>query len=133
MRLGNQKGMTLVEVLIALVILGVIASGLATALSVSHKTTFGINQRTTAESLTRTELEYIKYIAYDDSLDPGHPQYDVDPNINIPAGYSIEVAAERLDPKGDGIDNDDGIQQVTVEVYFEGELLLTTESYKVNR
>ena len=129
----GQKGLTLLEVVIAVALFGIIAAGLFMALNVSLKATATTDRLTIAESLTRSELEYIKACPYDSSLDPGHPQYDVDPSLTIPSGYTIEVTAERLDPKGDGFDNDDGIQEVTVEVYFEGELVVSTDAYKVNR
>lgn len=130
-RLGNQKGLTLVEVLIALTIFAAISASLFIALNVSHKTTHSVNEQTTAESLTRAELEYIKSCDYDAENNP--PVYEVDPDLVIPTKYSIEVTVERLDPEGDGTDNDDGIQKVTVQVKYDGELVLTTASYKVNR
>ena len=130
-RLGNQKGLTLVEVLIALTVFAAISASLFIALNVSHKTTHSVNEQTTAESLTRAELEYIKSCDYDAENNP--PVYEVDPTLDIPTKYSIEVTAERLDPEGDGTDNDDGIQKVTVKVYYDGELVLTTASYKMMR
>jgi prepilin-type N-terminal cleavage/methylation domain-containing protein len=136
-RLGNQKGLTLVEVLIALTIFAAISVSLFIALNVSHKTTHSVNEQTTAESLTRAELEYIKSCDYDAENNP--PVYGVDPDLVIPTKYSIgppggpPVVAERLDPEGDGFDNDDGIQKVTVKVYYDGELVLTTASYKMMR
>lgn len=130
-RLGNQKGTSLVEVLLALAIFGAIVVSLFIALNVSHRTTFSVNRQTTAESLTRAELEYVKSCDYDDVNNP--PVYGVDPNLAIPTGYSIDVTAERLDPEGDGTGNDDGIQKITVKVYYDGELVVTTESYKVRR
>lgn len=133
--MGNQKGLSLVEVVIAVAVLAIIATGIITAMHVSLKTTAIANERTTAESLTRTELEYIKQCDYDDSLDPGHPQYGLDPTIiaTMPAGFSMVVTAERLDPSNNGTDDDEGIQKVTVSVSYEGELVVTTESYKVKR
>lgn len=130
-RLGNQKGTSLVEVLLALAIFGAIVVSLFIALNVSHRTTFSVNRQTTAESLTRAELEYVKSCDYDDVNNP--PVYGVDPTLYIPTGYSIDVTAERLDPEGDGTGNDDGIQKITVKVYYDGELVVTTESYKVRR
>ena len=130
-RLGNQKGTSLVEVLLALAIFGAIVVSLFIALNVSHRTTFSVNRQTTAESLIRAELEYVKSCDYDDVNNP--PVYGVDPTLYIPTGYSIDVTAERLDPEGDGTGNDDGIQTITVKVYYDGELVVTTESYKVRR
>ena len=130
-RLGSQKGLTLVEVVIALAVFAAIAVSLFIALNVSHRTTHSVNQETTAESLTRAVLEYVKSCDYDDINNP--PVYGVDPTLDIPTKYSIEVAAERLDPEGDGFDDDDGIQKVTVQVKYDGDLILTTENYKVDR
>ena len=130
-RLGNQKGTSLVEVLLALAIFGAIVVSLFIALNVSHRTTFSVNRQTTAESLTRAELEYVKSCDYDDVNNP--PVYGVDPTLYIPTGYSIDVTAERLDPEGDGTGNDDGIQKITVQVDYDSELVVTTESYKVRR
>lgn len=129
--MGKQKGLTLVEVLIAVVVLAIIASGIFTALHVSLKTTGVANERTTAESLTRTELEYIKNCDYDDTNNP--PVYGLDPTMTIPPLFSMDVTAERLDPSGNGTGDDEGIQKVTVGVSYEGDLVVTTESYKVKR
>ena len=136
-RLGNQKGLTLVEVLIALAVFGVIVVSLFIALNVSHKTTHSVNRETTAESLTRSELEYIKSCDYDES---GDPSYGLDPNIDLAGDpyngrYSITVIAVPIDPVTYEPlpSGDDGIQKVTVQVYYDGDLVVATESYKVKR
>ena len=135
-RLGNQKGVGLIEVLISLAVFVAIVVSLFIALNVSQETTFGVDRRTTAESLTRAELEYIKSCDYDDVNNP--PVYGLDPNIDLDAEpyngrYSITVTAEHLDPSGDGTEDDEGIQKIAVQVYYDGELVLATESYKVKR
>ncbi|MBA7599185.1 hypothetical protein ES703_06212 [subsurface metagenome] len=135
-RLGNQKGMGLVEVLIAVIIFGAIAVSLFIALNVSHRTTFSVNRQTTAESLTRAEMEYIKSCDYDDVNNP--PQYG-DPNSRIPpehSGYFMTLTAVPIDPVTHEAlppGEDMGIQKVTVEVYHDNELVVTTEGYKVKR
>ena len=134
-RPGNQKGLTLVEVLIALAIFGAIALSVFFALNVSHRTTHTVNRETTAESLSRSALEYIKNSPYDESGSPDY-QDEVDANIIPPAGYVIDVTAVPIDPDTyqplPPLD-DDGIQEITVEVYFDGDLVLATENYKVKR
>jgi len=143
-RLGNQKGLTLVEVLIALTVFAAIAVSLFIALNVSHKTTHSVSENTTAESLTRATLEYIKSCDY---YDESCPDYDegVSPtqyyqglvNVNIipPTGYTIYVSAVPIDPDTyQPLPSGDlGLQKVTVEIYYDGDLVLTTVSYKVNR
>jgi len=137
--LKGQKGLTLLETLIALTILSVIALSIFLALDVSHKTTATVDKNTTAESLTRTALEIIKQCEYDATNNPPLYQDPVDhsmicdENMTIPDGYDIVVTAERLDPENDGFDDDDGIQKVTVDVDYDGEEVMTTEDYKADR
>lgn len=129
--------MGLVEVLIAVTIFGVIAVSLFIALNVSHKTTHSVNLQTTAESLTRAEMEYIKSCDYDDD---GDPSYGLDPNIDLAGDpyngrYSIPVIAVPIDPVTylPLASGDLGIQKITVKVYYDGELVVATEGYKVKR
>ena len=128
---GNQKGQALIEVLISLAILGIVAVAFLTALTTASAAIIIADERTVAESLTRSELEYVKSSSYDDVNNP--PQYSIDPSVAIPGGYSAQIEAVRLDPEGDGTADDDGIQQVTVKVYHQGKLVLTSATYKVNR
>ena len=109
----NQKGQTLIEVLIAIAILGVVAVAFLTALTTASGALIIADEHTTAESLARSQQEYVKSQDYDAINNP--PQYSIDSNI-IPDGYSVELDAIRLDPEGDGTGNDDGIQEITVEV-----------------
>ena len=131
---GNQKGFTLAEVLIALTVMGMVGVSVMAALNASSKTIVSSHEMTIAESLTRTEMEYIKRYPYDSTNNP--PVYDVGIDLSgdpYYGDYDIIVEAVRLDPKDDGTDNDDGIQKVTVKIKYHDRLLLTTEDYKVNR
>ncbi len=87
------------------------------------------DERATAESLARSQMEDIKKQAYDGVTSP--PQYR--PLLDIPAGYAIDVTAQRLDPRGDGDGNDDGIQKITVLVSHYSKGVITLEGYKVDR
>jgi prepilin-type N-terminal cleavage/methylation domain-containing protein len=131
-KLGNQKGLTLIEVIIALAVFAAIAVSVFVALVVSTRTTASVNENTNAESLTRSALEIVKQCGYDATNNPPRYQECLE-TMNIPNGYDVVVTAVRLDPEVDGTENDDGIQKVTVEVKHDGELKVTTESYKVNR
>ena len=131
----NQKGQTLIEVLIAIAILGVVAVAFLTALTTASGSLIIADEHTTAESLARSQQEYVKSQDYDASNNP--PQYSIDPSI-IPDGYSVELDAIRLDPEGDGTGDDDGIQEITVKVYHNDipdldYLVLSTADYKVDR
>ena len=132
----DQKGQTLIEVIIAMAILGIVVSGLLTAMHITYKTTDDVNDRTIAESLARGQLEYIKTCAYDDVHNP--PEYGLDPDIDLSAtpynnNFQVDVTAVRLDPSQNGTEDDEGIQEVTVTVRAHGEAIFTVVEYKVNR
>ena len=142
----DQKGLSLVEVVIAVALFGIIAAGLFMALNISHKTTALTNRLTIAESLTRSALEVIKncpYEYWEYSTEPpvnNPPDYqdEVEGNMAIPDGYDIVVTAVPIDPETHvelviPPDHDQGIQLITVEVYFDSELIVTTVDYKVAR
>jgi len=83
---GNKKGATLIEVVIGVALMGLIATGFFMALNTSIKATGMVDERTTAESLTRSELEYIKnvdYIPHDGTTAPdmGTPIHAFPPTI----------------------------------------------------
>lgn len=87
------------------------------------------NEHTMAESLARSQMDYIQNQPYDSTGNP--PVYTVLPNL--PATYSIVTPmATRLDPKGDGTANDDGLQQITVTVNHGTRIIYTLIDFKVN-
>lgn len=126
---GKSRGAGAIEAMIALAILGLVAVAFLGGLSTSLKATSIADERTTAQTLAQNQMEYIKSQGYDKDNNP--PQYNV--ISDIPDGYTIEVAAERLDPKGDGLDNDDGLQKITITIRHHDKEVLTLEDYKVNR
>ena len=125
----GQGGYTLIEVLAGLAILAMVGVTFLSALVVTTKATLIANERTTAESLSQAQLEYVMQCDYDDIN--VSPQYELDGDIAVPFGYSIEVNAERLDPYGDGTENDDGVQKIIIKIYHADKLVTATEGYKV--
>lgn len=127
----NEKGFTLIEVIIALAFLGIIAVAFLGALFTASDALVTADSQATAESLARSQMEHVKTQAYDSINNP--PQYTL--LTDIPDGYDIEIVAERLDPQEDGFDDDDGIQKITVRIYFydEDNPILELEDYKVER
>ena len=66
----NQKGISLIEVIIALAILGVIAVAFLGGLMTSLKAVSIADERSTAQSLSQSQMEYVKSLNYTDA-DPG--------------------------------------------------------------
>ena len=140
---GNSRGLSLIEVIVSLALLGMISATFLGGLSSAYKVDILASERTNAESLTRSELEYVKdstYWPFGFTYDiPGTPPpWDAGHNTldSHYAGYSLNVACVPIDPDtGEafpaGVDH--GIQLITAEVYHQDKLVLTTSSYKVSR
>jgi len=142
----KQRGFTLIEVIIAMALLGIIAIAFLGALATASKAIIIADERATAESLARTEMEYIKNCEYEYlsapwsyELPSNPPSWDT--THALPAsydGYSLTVDGNLFDADGDGdIDADDeGIQKITVNIYHpdtDPDPVITLEDYKVER
>jgi len=116
----NEKGFTLIEVLVALGLLGVFAAVFLTGIATSSKAILIANERTTAESLARSQMEYVKELDYIN----GATTYDP---AQIPAehvGFSATIDVVELVA---------GLQKITVTINYYGEVVITLEDYKVDR
>lgn len=83
---GRSRGFILIEVLIAIALIGIVAVAILGALSTSSKVLTIADERTTAESLARRQMEYVKNQGYS-STESDEPVYQ---KIGgIPEGYSI--------------------------------------------
>ena len=128
---GSSRGFSMLEVVIAIALLGIIAVSVLTALQTAALALISADRRATAENLARTQMEWVRYSNYDDLLEEGHPQYSLDPQIdNIrPPDFSVVTTAIRLN-KDENPDDDDGIQQITVTVSHEDRIVVTLEDFK---
>jgi prepilin-type N-terminal cleavage/methylation domain-containing protein len=125
----NQDGFSLMEILVSMAIVGILSTSVAGALSTAHKTNIAGNEMTTAESVARSQMDYVQNQPYDTAN--ATPVYAV--LSDLPSGYSIVTPmAVRLDPKDDGTANDDGLQQITVTVKRGTEIVYTLIDFKNN-
>ena len=85
---GRSQGFTLVEVLVAIALIGIVAIAILGAISTSSRVVSVGDVRTTAESLAREQMEYIKSQDYNSTtsvaIEPTYQKVG-----GIPAGYSI--------------------------------------------
>ena len=119
---GN-KGFAFIETIVALALLGIVAVVFLSSVGTATKATIVTDERVTAESLVRSEVEYIKDCAYQ----PSATEYLIDPTLSIPTGWSVNTTVEALHG------TEDGIQKVTVTVQRDGEDKLSACVYKVDR
>jgi prepilin-type N-terminal cleavage/methylation domain-containing protein len=126
---GGSRGFTLIEVTIAIALLGIIAVTILTALSTASVALIIADRRATAESLARSQMEYVKnqgYQGYIDYSESGHGEYGEIGGYT--ANYDVATTVEPINPdtyapypyiEVDGrFQEDDGIQKITVTVTY---------------
>jgi type II secretory pathway pseudopilin PulG len=117
---SSERGVGLVETLVAVAILGMTLTVLLSAVSTGSLAVSRADERAVAENLARSQLEYTKSQAY---VAPPAVYATVTP----PVGYSLTVDATSIP------DTDDAIEKITVSVSRDGRTLLSLEDYKVDR
>ena len=137
-QMRSEKGFSLIETLIAICLLGIIGVGFLSGLSTTFIGAMVSQERVAAESLSKSQLEYIKvqdYIATAD-YDPDDPdkRYNL---IDIPSdlvdeGYSIQVNPPEI-VVSPGDDEFFELQSITVVIERNDEEMLTISGYKAGR
>lgn len=127
----GQKGFSLVEVIVAVAILAVIGVAFLSALTTGYLALVLADEDTVAESLTRTEFENIRNADYPIVL----PDSEAGIVGNYPAHkvvlgglYAVDIEVEALGEPG----QESPIQLITVHISHQGEVVLTTQTYKVD-
>lgn len=133
---GNESGVTLLETLVALAVLGLVAVAFLNGLTTAAQATIIADKQATAESLVRSEIECVKSQDY---KSPGQGPYqnrEQRYEFVMPTGYSVEIDVTPIDPDtGEDLSPglDVGIQKITVAVKRNNNPVLTVEDYKVDR
>jgi prepilin-type N-terminal cleavage/methylation domain-containing protein len=119
----GDKGFAFIETIVALALLGIVAAVLLSSVGTATKATMVADEQVTAETLARSEIEYIKSCAYQYQA----TEYPIDSTLNITGGWSVNTTVEALSDRGYDI------QEVTVTVWRNGENELSVITYKVDR
>ncbi len=143
-RLKAQQGFTFVEVLIALLVLSVFAVTFLMGLAVSSHAVIVADERTTAESLARSQMESVKHDTYMYAEDGGVTNYTrID--SDIPAGYAIwsegrdGVAVDGIvgvpwsNVTGQAVAKDTGLQRIKLIVKHGEKTVWTLEGFNAER
>lgn len=145
---GRSRGALLIEVLIALAILGLISTVFIGALYTSLQAARIADEHSNALTLAKSQIEYVKSMPYSDS----DWAYLVDTSDSTPLsapswwaggqpaalpdefeGYEVEVHGEsNIDIDGT-VGPDEGIRTVTAIVRHHGEEVLRLQNYEVDR
>jgi prepilin-type N-terminal cleavage/methylation domain-containing protein len=120
----NERGLTLIEVLIALAIVAIVAGVFVSGLSTTSKSVMVSQERVAVDSLARFQMEDAKNQPYEEEATT-YPLISI-PTDLISQGYGLSVLAEPLNSP------DDGIQKITVTVTRNGSTVFTLVDYKAN-
>lgn len=118
---ARQGGISLIEVLVAMVIAGGAVVVFLSGLSTASKAGAIVWERTIAEGLAQSQVEYVKGQAY--IVVPG--AYDV--ISPVPDGFTVLTETAAVAGR------DEDIQKITVTIYRGEERLLIRQALKVNR
>jgi prepilin-type N-terminal cleavage/methylation domain-containing protein len=121
----SEGGVSLIEMLVALAILGSVAVAFLSGLATTSKVDVIDDEQATAESLARSQMEWLRDVdyVYEATEYPPATLPEDEDYIN----YSVTVAAEPLH------DPDDGIQKIAVTVKRLDKEIVTLEDYKIDK
>jgi len=131
----GQKGFLLIEILVGLALLGIITVVFLNGLSTAAKGVSVSQERVSAESLAKSQIEYIKlqdYVAVADYNpdDPANRYELIDTPADLAAaGYSVEInPPEIVLTEAGGYE----LQSITVAVKRDGKGKLVVSIYRVS-
>jgi prepilin-type N-terminal cleavage/methylation domain-containing protein len=116
--LRGQSGMTLMEVAVAVAILGIIGVAFIAGLGTNSRVLMIMDERESGRNLAENQMEYVKELAFASSYAPAA----------LPVGYpgfSAQIEAETT--------RDANLQKITVSILSRGRAVAVLEDYKVNR
>lgn len=114
----NERGVSLIEAIIALALIGIFGVTFLGALGTSSKARLIADEQTSARILAESQMEYVREQPYYLSYDPAP----------IPEDYASYTAVIDVDSMRNG-----NIQKITVSILRRGKEATSLQSYKVNR
>jgi len=149
---GNSKGIGLIETMIAILLLGMVAVAFLSGISAASRAILISDERSTAQSLALSQMEYVKKQDYKTAPPGGEVTYlEIELAPSEYPDYSIKSVDRTSNIVDDIIGvpwdtaenttstNDTGIQMVTIIIYHPydsgnpADNVLTLQDYKLDR
>ncbi len=132
--LRGQRGFTLIEVVVAVAILGLIGAGLLTALDTNTRAVGTLDEQVVAVNLATTHLEVIKAMPYYTNAQDYLNDVTIQ-NITVPPQYSVAINIAFSDNGTAWVDTytNQTLQKIIVSVLREGKPVLSICTYRTER
>jgi prepilin-type N-terminal cleavage/methylation domain-containing protein len=122
LRAQSQRGVTLIELLVASAIFGAIGVIFINALATGQNEAYRVERMSEAESVARSQIELIKSLPYSD--DDSYP-------LVTDTGDKYTAGIEVIDVSP--VEYPNTMQKIIVDVNLNGNTLLSLETLKVKR
>ncbi len=114
----RERGYTLIEVIVALAIFAIVSVAFLVALVTAGKALLLAQERTTAESIARSQMEDIKESLFASSYDSSvASEYSE-------KGYTVTIETDLIAL---------GLQKINITVFLRGDEVWELEGYKADR
>jgi prepilin-type N-terminal cleavage/methylation domain-containing protein len=125
MKLNNQKGFTLIEVIVSIALLAIVGVGLLSALVTTSRSLITTDERETAKNIAEMQMEYLKSLPFSNAYTPRDITTDY-PGFSISTDESGFIQAQAVPSRTDG-----NIQKLSITVNHGPKTILTITGYKV--
>jgi prepilin-type N-terminal cleavage/methylation domain-containing protein len=131
LKMNGEEGFTLLEVLMAVMILAICATGLIVVLTQTTRLLLQTDLQESARNLATAQLEYIKNLPYDSTTADVDLTYLPKPELDTEYGFVTDViSVVRLHPIENPQPGDEGVQKITLNILQGSNILTTLEGYK---
>jgi prepilin-type N-terminal cleavage/methylation domain-containing protein len=118
----GQKGFSMLEVLVAMALLGIISVLFLSSAANSAHARFQADERASAKTLAESVIETVKQADYSSNYTAAVAEATAPDEYQ---GYSVDLTAAYLESPD--------IQKITVDIYHGDRKVLTLENLKANR
>jgi prepilin-type N-terminal cleavage/methylation domain-containing protein len=119
-KLKSMKGFGLIEVLVALALIGIVGVAIISSLGTASKALITTDERETAKNIAELQMEYIKNLQYANSYPPSNNIAADYPGYSIVTEGDGKIAAQAINSRTDG-----NIQKITITVLHGSKQILT--------